>query len=190
VDISTAVFHIPVMAKDRDISKFLSYVLRHAPQEIGLTLDAGGWTPVADLLDRAPISLTRTRLEQVVAASDKQRFALSPDGTRIRANQGHSIPVDLGLTPLSPPETLYHGTYPGALDAILAKGLRPMSRHHVHLSPDIQTAKKVGARRGKPVILAVAAGKMADAGALFYRSENGVWLVDHVPPAQLARLDD
>ena len=178
------------MANDRDISKFLSYVLRHAPQEIGLTLDAGGWATIDDLLDCAPMPLTRARLEQVVAASDKQRFALSPDASRIRANQGHSIPVDLGLTPLSPPETLYHGTHPGALDAILAEGLRPMSRHHVHLSPDVETAKKVGARRGKPVILAVAAGEMGRSGTLFFRSLNGVWLVDHVPPTRLERLPD
>lgn len=186
MDIATAVFHMDRMAKTRDISKFLSYVLRHAPDEIGLTLDAGGWAPVEDLLARAPMPLTAERLHEVVAKSDKQRFALSPDGSRIRANQGHSIPVDLGLTPVAPPETLYHGTHPGALDAIRAEGLRPMSRHHVHLSPDEDTARKVGARRGKPVILAIAAGQMALNGALFYRSENGVWLVDHVPPAHLS----
>ncbi len=176
------------MAKDRDISKFLSLVLRHAPQEIGLTLDAGGWASIDDLIARAPMPLTTEHVSAVVIASDKQRFALSPDGTRIRANQGHSFPVDLGLISLPPPETLYHGTAETTLPAILSDGLRPMTRNHVHLSPDAETARKVGMRHGKPVILLIASGAMQAEGLNFYRSENGVWLTGAVPPRHLERF--
>lgn len=125
------------------------------------------------------LNVTREQVERVVAASDKQRFALT--GDRIRANQGHSVPVDLELTPQIPPVALYHGTFPAALDAIGRGGLRPLQRHHVHLSPDAETARRVGARRGPAVVLTVRADRMHAAGHLFYRSENGVWLVDAVP---------
>ncbi|WP_309572942.1 RNA 2'-phosphotransferase [Deinococcus sp.] len=162
---------------DHTLSKRLSYLLRHAPHEAGLTLGPGGWMPLEPLL--AHLHVSRADIERVVAGSDKQRFSLRGDS--IRANQGHSVPVDLELAPAIPPDLLYHGTHPGALDAIQCKGLRPMNRHHVHLSPDIETARRVGARRGEAVILAVTAGEMQAAGQVFFISENGVWLVDSVP---------
>lgn len=181
------------MATDhRQASKFLSLLLRHEPERIGITLDEGGWTDVDDLLDALHahgVELTRAELDQIVASSDKQRFALSADGTRIRANQGHSVQVELGLPSLTPPDVLYHGTVDVALPGIRAQGLLKGQRHHVHLSADIETAKKVGGRRGKPVVLAIKAKEMAAAGHSFLRSENGVWLVDHVPVAYL-ELDD
>lgn len=166
-------------------SKFLSLVLRHEPARIGITLDDAGWTDVAALLAACAahgVPLTRDELAEIVASSDKQRFALSADGTRIRANQGHSVQVELGLTPVEPPTSLYHGTVDAALSSIREHGLVKGARHHVHLSADVETATKVGTRRGKPVILIVQAEAMAAAGHTFYRSDNGVWLVDHVPP--------
>ena len=163
---------------DTQLSKRLAYLLRHAPHEAGLTLEPGGWVPLAPVL--AHLRVRREDVERVVAGNDKGRFALQ--GERIRANQGHSVPVDLHLTPLSPPATLYHGTHPGALAAIRAGGLCPMNRHHVHLSADPATARTVGARRGAPVILTVDAAGLHAAGHAFYRSENGVWLTANVPP--------
>ena len=168
------------------ISKFLSLVLRHDPSAAGVSLDAGGWVDVDALLTgaaRAGTSVTRDELKAVVAASDKQRFSLSDDGRRIRANQGHSVSVDLGLSPRTPPEVLYHGTIERFLEAIRQEGLRPMQRQHVHLSADIDTAKMVGQRRGKPVVLRVHAAALHAAGHAFFRSANGVWLTDAVPPA-------
>ena len=123
------------MARDADISRFLSFVLRHDPASAGLTLDAGGWVEVETLLVASPLLKTRADLERIVAESDKKRFAFSKDGQRVRASQGHSFPVDLGLAPVAPPEILYHGTATRFLDAILADGLRPMSRQYAHLSP-------------------------------------------------------
>ena len=143
------------------LSKFLSLVLRHDPACIGLTLDAQGWADVDDLLQKANaagVPLTRALLDEIVRTSDKQRFALSTDGTRIRANQGHSIPVDLALEPVAPPNVLYHGTVARFLPSIRRKGLRRGQRHHVHLSADRETASRVGSRRGEPVVLTVAAG--------------------------------
>ncbi len=166
------------------ISKFLSLVLRHDPSRIGITLDEAGWVDVDVLLAAAAahgVTLSRDGLRELVASSDKQRFALSADGTRIRANQGHSVPVDLQLPPREPPERLYHGTVEAALDGIRAQGLVRRARHHVHLSPDLETATKVGARRGAPVILTVLAADMHAAGHTFYCSANGVWLTEHVP---------
>jgi putative RNA 2'-phosphotransferase len=166
-------------------SKFLSLVLRHDPAHIGITLDSAGWTDVNALLAACAAHghpLTRGQLEHLVASSDKQRFALSSDGTRIRANQGHSVSVELGLAQQQPPPRLHHGTVAAALAGIRAEGLQKRARHHVHLSADLPTAKKVGSRRGAPLILTVRAGEMAAVGLLFYRSENGVWLTDHVPP--------
>ena len=167
------------------ISKFLSLVLRHDPSRIGITLDEAGWTDIDALLAACAkhgVVITRAELDELVASSDKQRYALSNDGMRIRANQGHSVPVSLGLPPTPPPETLYHGTVEAALPGIRAQGIVKGSRHDVHLSADLDTATKVGGRRGKPVILTIRAGAMADAGHVFYRSENGVWLTVHVPP--------
>jgi putative RNA 2'-phosphotransferase len=173
------------------LSKFLSKHLRHAPQAIGLTLQAGGWVKVADLLAACAAHghpLTRHELEDLVEDNDKQRFAFDETGQRIRAQQGHSIEVDLQLTPAEPPAVLYHGTVPAALPAIRAAGLQKMSRHHVHLSPDEATARRVGQRRGQPTLLAVDAAALHQAGGVFYRSGNGVWLTDSVPPQYLREL--
>lgn len=166
---------------DKALSHRLSYLLRHAPHEAGLALEPGGWVPLAPVL--AHLGVTREQVERVVAGSDKRRFALTE--SRIRANQGHSVPVDLELVPAAPPAELYHGTHGGALPAICEEGLRAMQRHHVHLSPDRETARRVGARHGLPVVLTVAAGAMHAAGHVFYVSENGVWLTGAVPPGFL-----
>lgn len=169
----------------RKISKLLSLALRHKPQVLGLTLDAGGWAEVDQIIAGAEMPLTPQQIAQVVQDNDKQRFTLSDDGTRIRANQGHSIPVDLGLAPITPPDTLFHGTAKRFLASILAQGLIRQSRQHVHLSPDTDTARKVGMRHGKPVILTIASGQMHRDGHVFFQSANGVWLTDHVPPAHI-----
>jgi putative RNA 2'-phosphotransferase len=169
-------------------SKFLSLVLRHKPEEIGLTLDGQGWADVEDLIDRANrrgVALTRELVERVVATNDKKRFALSADGARIRANQGHSVEVDLGLGPRQPPEVLFHGTATRFLPGIARKGLLPGSRQYVHLSPDEPTAVTVGRRHGKPVVLRVRCGEMYRAGCAFFCAANGVWLTERVPLAFL-----
>ncbi len=153
-----------------------------------MELDGNGWANVDDLIVKAPFPLTRDVLEDVVATCDKQRFALSEDGTRIRANQGHSVKVDLALAPKAPPPTLFHGTVDRFMPAIMAEGLKPMKRSHVHLSADIETARIVGKRRGAPIILEVASGAMADAGQSFFQAENGVWLTAHVPAGALKKL--
>lgn len=167
------------------ISKYLARYLRHQPERIGLVLDPHGWAAVDDLLGAAAahgFPIARAELDEVVARNDKQRYAFDADGTRIRANQGHSVEVDLGLPVVEPPEWLYHGTVARFLPAIRAEGLRPMNRHAVHLSPDRATAVRVGARRGRPVVLAVRAGRMrCEGGFDFRRSANGVWLVEAVP---------
>ena len=180
------------------LSKRISRVLRHAPGSIGVTRDARGWVPVDDLLAALaahgpPVS--REQLDAVVAGNDKQRFAVltGADGvTRIRANQGHSarVPVDLGLPEVSPPALLFHGTPAGNLPSIMADGLRPGRRHHVHLSADPATARRVGLRRSTEVaVLVVAAADLARTGQVFQRSENGVWLTGHVPARYLTRPD-
>jgi putative RNA 2'-phosphotransferase len=168
------------------VSKYLSKHLRHQPERIGLTLDEAGWVEIDVLIAAATahgFRLTRDELDHVVAANDKQRFAI--DGTRIRASQGHSIDVDLGLPPATPPSYLYHGTVGRYLDAIRAEGLRPMNRHDVHLSADRETATRVGARRGRPVVLSVDAQAMHRDGHVFHVSANGVWLTQAVPPRYL-----
>ncbi len=165
-------------------SKFLSLVLRHQPEAIGMTLDAQGWAVVEDLIKcaaRHGRMLSRERIERIVTTSDKQRFKLSDDGLCIRANQGHSVAVDLELVPVTPPEYLFHGTATRFLESIRTHGLEKRSRQHVHLSPDEPTATKVGQRHGRPAILRVRALAMHAAGISFYRSENGVWLVASVP---------
>ena len=173
--------------KMKAISKHLSYILRHKPQAIGLTLDPQGWANVDDLISKSPKGLSREKIVAVVESNDKQRFILSKDGARIRANQGHSISIDLGLEPAAPPQILYHGTAKRFLDDILAQGLKKMNRQHVHLSADPETATKVGSRHGKPVILALDTPAMLQAGHAFYMSENGVWLTNQVPPQYLFR---
>jgi putative RNA 2'-phosphotransferase len=168
------------------ISKYLSKHLRHEPERLGLELAPGGWVDVDELLaacagDRFPIS--RAQLEEVVARNDKKRFSFDDSGTRIRANQGHSTEVDLQLEPQTPPAVLFHGTARPTVTLILSEGIKRMARHHVHLSLDAATARKVGSRHGQPVILAIDARAMHAAGHLFYCSANGVWLVDEVPAA-------
>lgn len=168
------------------VSKYLSKHLRHQPERIGLTLDEGGWVEIDTLIAAAArhgFRFTRDELDHVVAANDKQRFAI--EGTRIRASQGHSVDVDLGLPPATPPPLLYHGTVARHLDAIRSAGLRPMSRHDVHLSADRETATRVGARRGRPLVLCVDAGAMHRDGHVFHVSANGVWLTKAVPPEYL-----
>ncbi|MCZ0980414.1 RNA 2'-phosphotransferase [Streptomyces diastatochromogenes] len=165
------------------VSKYLSKHLRHQPERIGLVLDAHGWTEIDALLRAAAdhgFPITREELDHVVATNDKKRFAI--EGTRIRASQGHTVTVDLDLPAAEPPAYLYHGTVADRLPAIRAEGLRPMARHHVHLSPDRETATRVGARRGRPVVLSVDAGTMHREGHVFRVSANGVWLTDAVPP--------
>lgn len=166
------------------ISKFLSLVLRHQPQKIDIALDASGWVAVEELLTAAnahQFPLTREELTAIVINNDKHRFSFSEDGKYIRANQGHSINVELGYQPTSPSEFLYHGTAERFLPAIRKEGLKRMARHHVHLSSDHETAIKVGKRHGKPVVLKIKSGQMAEDGFQFYLSENGVWLTECVP---------
>lgn len=164
-------------------SRFLSLVLRHRPEELGITLEAGGWVKVNVLLEalkEAGRGMSRAQLERLVAENGKRRFAFSPCGSKIRASQGHSVPVDLGLEAAEPPERLYHGTVQNRLRDISEQGLLKGRRHAVHLSTDVETAIAVGSRRGCPVILPIRAGEMHRAGHLFQVSENGVWLTDHV----------
>ena len=165
-------------------SKALSYVLRHRPSSIGVELDDAGWVGIADLLaafTRSGRPIPRDLLDRVVEGTDKRRFEV--DGDRIRAAQGHSVPVELGLAPVTPPDRLYHGTSARFLESIRAEGLRRGRRHDVHLSPDAETAHRVGARRAGPtVILRIDAAGMHQAGHVFYRAANGVWLTAAVPP--------
>ncbi|MEU8639005.1 RNA 2'-phosphotransferase [Amycolatopsis sp. NPDC048633] len=168
------------------ISKRLSLHLRHDPAALGLTLSPDGWVEVGTLL--LALKITREQLDEVVETNNKRRFAFDETGTRIRASQGHSVSVDLGLEDAAPPDVLYHGTVAKFLDAILREGLRPMKRHAVHLSATLDTARTVGARRGKPVLLRVDSAGMTDAGHAFQVSANGVWLTASVPPEYLYRI--
>jgi putative RNA 2'-phosphotransferase len=166
-------------------SKFLSLILRHEPGRVGLKLDDAGWTGVDDLLravNQHGTPLTLEELKHIAATSDKKRFAISDDGNRIRANQGHSIEVDLQYSPQRPPEMLFHGTAIRFLDSIRRDGLRRMERHDVHLSAETKLTLQVGGRHGKPVLLTIRAGDMHRAGHEFRVSVNGVWLVKQVPP--------
>lgn len=172
-------------------SKYLARHLRHQPEALGLTLDPGGWVAVDALLAamrRHGIELSRAQLDEIVARNNKQRFSFDETGTRIRANQGHSIPVDLQLAPATPPDALYHGTSKATIGPILREGLQKMRRQHVHLSRDKATAIKVGSRHGAPIVLLVDAAAMARDGYQFFLSDNGVWLTDHVPPRYLRVL--
>lgn len=166
------------------ISKFLSLVLRHKPKEIGVTLEENGYVKVVDLLKACETngnSLTLEELREVVETSDKKRFAFDETGAKIRANQGHSVEVALEFEKRTPPEILYHGTATRNIDAIKKSGLKKMQRHHVHLSADTETARKVGMRYGKPVIFKVDANKMLAEGYEFFVSANDVWLTHEVP---------
>ncbi len=175
--------------QEQQLSKFLSLVLRHQPQHIGISLDEQGWTSVDELiaaLNRHGQKINLEMLEQVVEKNDKQRFSFSDDGEMIRANQGHSVAVELGYAPQTPPNILYHGTVERFLVAIAATGLSKGQRHHVHLSEFITTATKVGQRRGKPLILTINAEAMSADGYVFYCSANGVWLTDAVPSSYIS----
>jgi putative RNA 2'-phosphotransferase len=167
------------------LSKFLSLILRHKPETIELTLDENGWADVAELIYLAnkhnKTPLTQALLKEIVVNNDKQRFAFNEDKSRIRANQGHSITIDLDLIPQTPPDILYHGTATRFIESIRDRGLIAQSRQHVHLSLDKETAIKVGSRHGKPVVLNIWAAKMHLAGFEFFRSNNGVWLTKQVP---------
>ncbi|MBO9199316.1 MULTISPECIES: RNA 2'-phosphotransferase [Niastella] len=170
----------------KHISKFLSLVLRHEPAQIGLALDEEGWADVAELMEKMNKKGPRidfATLEIVVETNDKKRFAFNEDKTRIRASQGHTIEVDLNLPPQVPPTVLYHGTADKNLPIIKEKGLVRMERQHLHLSAEVSTAKNVGGRHGKPVVLVIQALAMHEKGYVFYLSANGVWLTDHVPAA-------
>lgn len=169
--------------KNRQFSKYISLLLRHKPEALGITLEPTGWTNVAEMLQKMQekgMNVNLAQLQEVVAEDNKQRYSFNADQTKIRANQGHSVAVDLGFEPQIPPEFLYHGTATRFLDSIRATGLESRSRQHVHLSDNVETAKKVGQRHGKPVILVVKARELQERGQHFYLSENGVWLTEKV----------
>ena len=170
------------------VGRYLCLILRHKPEAAGITLDEHGWADVRALLrgiaDRYPI--TMEQLEEIVRTDSKTRYSFNEDKTKIRANQGHSIPVDVGLPELAPPEILYHGTGERFLESILAQGLLPMSRLYVHLTDRYDTARTVGARHGTPVVLTILSGQMHRDGYRFYRAVNGVWLTERVPPEYFA----
>jgi putative RNA 2'-phosphotransferase len=167
------------------LSKLLSYILRHNPGEAGIELNNQGWAPVDQLLiylNNKGEQISLDLLKHIAATNSKKRFSFNDDFTMIRASQGHSIEVDLDYAPSIPPDKLYHGTVKESAAIILEKGIAKMQRHHVHLSKDVETATQVGSRRGKPIILTINAKAMHEKGFLFYMSDNGVWLTDHVPP--------
>lgn len=168
----------------KSISKFLSLILRHEPERVGITLDEAGWVDVKTLIvavNGAGKRLDEELLREVVESNDKQRFTYSDDGVKIRANQGHSISVDLELEPQTPPDYLYHGTATRFVASIKEHGIEKRSRQHVHLSADKETATKVGQRHGKVIILSIRSKAMAEAGHKFYLSKNNVWLTDEIP---------
>ena len=173
--------------KEKALSKFISLILRHKPETIGIKLDEHGWADVQELIDGIGKThrFSMDMLEKIVAEDDKQRYSFNEDKTLIRANQGHSINVDVELKKTIPPEILWHGTGEKYVESILGKGLIPKSRLYVHLSKDYDTAVKVGSRHGKPVVFKVYAGRMAEEGYEFFMSENGVWLSKHVPKEYL-----
>ena len=175
------------------ISKFLSLVLRHKPETIGIQLDQNGWADVDKLLEKSNsygVRIDRETLNHIVATNSKKRFAFNESFDKIRASQGHSVDIELGYISQKPPEILYHGTGESSVQSILETGLAKRNRQHVHLSSDIKTAIKVGQRHGKPVVLKVLAGKMYDDKFEFFLSDNGVWLTDNVPAKYLKRDDE
>jgi len=173
---------------DIKLGRFLCLILRHHPEAAGITLDEHGWADVGELLDGVCSTgrwIDRETLERIVREDNKQRYSFSEDHTKIRANQGHSIPVDVELRKVQPPRYLYHGTATQFLPSIQVEGIKRMNRQYVHLSPDYQTAIAVGRRYGVPVVLQVDARAMAQNGMTFFCSENGVWLCEYVPPEYL-----
>lgn len=172
-------------ANDIKLGRFLSLVLRHKPSAAGITLDAHGWADVSELLSRVRRTgrqIDMDTLERIVRENNKRRYSFNEDHTKIRANQGHSIPVDIELKEEKPPRRLYHGTAERFLPSIRRGGIRKMNRQLVHLSADFQTAVEVGLRHGMPAVIVIDAEAMARNGAVFYLSENGVWLCEHVAP--------
>ncbi|MEL6558085.1 MAG: RNA 2'-phosphotransferase [Bacteroidota bacterium] len=172
-------------------SKLFSLILRHQPDVIGIELDENGWADIKELIGKFSkkyFPINRSIMDEVVANNNKKRFSYDDSGTKIRANQGHSIAVDVELEEKTPPHVLYHGTVEKFLHLIFESGLLKMSRQHVHLSADIDTAKNVGSRRGKPVILTVDSQQAFADGIKFYLSKNGVWLADHIPTKYLQRI--
>lgn len=172
------------------ISKFLSLILRHQPESIGLKLDENGWADVEELRAKSAkkrVHFSLKELDEVVETNNKKRFAFNEDKTRIRASQGHSIDIDLALESIQPPDFLYHGTAEANISSILEKGIEKRTRQHVHLSADKETATKVGMRHGKPVILTIRTGKMHEDGFAFYKSANGVWLTDFVEAKYISK---
>ncbi len=175
---------------DKDISKYISLILRHKPETIDITLDEHGWANVSELIEgiSKTQSINMKTLERIVAEDEKQRYSFNDDKTLIRANQGHSIPVDVELEKLEPPKILYHGTGEKFVSSIDEQGLIPKSRLYVHLSVDKKTAEKVGLRHGKPVIYVVNSSEMYNDGYAFYHSVNGVWLTKNVPVKYLLKI--
>ncbi len=169
------------MNNNKEISRFLSLVLRHKPEKIDLVLDGNGWASVTELLSKLKPTITMEILKEIVESNDKKRFAFNEDKSKIRASQGHSIKIDLALESVEPPEVLYHGTAKRFLDSIKKSGLQKQSRTHVHLSGNHDTAINVGKRHGKPIVLKIDTKKMSIDGHKFYISENEVWLTDNVP---------
>ncbi len=173
------------MKTDKSIGKLMSLALRHNPKVLNIELDENGWVSVDELikgLNRKHIQMDMERLTQLVETNDKKRYRFNADKTKICANQGHSVEVNLNLKAIEPPHTLYHGTVNKFMASIREKGLIKGTRHHVHLSETKDTAISVGSRRGKPVILKISAKLMHEQGFNFYQSENGVWLTENVPP--------
>ncbi|MBQ9327937.1 MAG: RNA 2'-phosphotransferase [Solobacterium sp.] len=179
------------MSQTTSTSKYLSLILRHKPEAVGITLDGHGWAHTAELIHQVNQThpLTMELLEEIVRTDEKQRFSFNEDKTKIRANQGHSIPVDVEMEEGEPPELLYHGTGEKYVASILKQGLLPKSRLYVHLSTDTSTARKVGSRHGNPMIFLVQAGQMYRDGYVFRYSENGIWMTKQVPVSYLILLD-
>lgn len=180
------------MNNDKNLSKFLSLILRHKPETVGITLDENGWADVGELLqkiNKGGRTIDFETLEKIVRENDKQRFSFNDDKTKIRANQGHSIQVDVELEKKIPPEFLYHGTIERNSNSIETNGILKGSRLYVHLSADIETAQKVATRRkGSPIIYKISALAMHEDGYIFYQSKNGVWLTEFVPPKYFSRI--
>ncbi|UHO38356.1 RNA 2'-phosphotransferase [Chryseobacterium capnotolerans] len=172
------------------ISKFLSLILRHQPETIGLKLDENGWADVEELRVKSAqkrVHFSVEELDEVVETNNKKRFAFNDDKTKIRASQGHSIDINLALEAIQPPEFLYHGTAEANISSILEKGIEKRTRQHVHLSADKETATKVGMRHGKPIILTIRTGKMHEDGLSFFQSANGVWLTEFIDPKYISK---
>lgn len=170
--------------KDIDLGRFISLILRHKPETIGIQLDENGWADVNELLmgiNRNGRKINREDLERIVKENNKKRYIFNDDKTKIRANQGHSLNVDVELKEAIPPNILYHGTGEKAIESIKREGIDKRNRQFVHLSADIDTAMKVGARHGRPFVFKVDAQKMHEDGYIFYLSENNVWLCEHIP---------